>query len=51
MHKQSVGARLFVDCIIEDKAVTPGFSEGYKAQRVIDAALESDKEGREVKIS
>ncbi len=39
--QQSIGSRLFVDAILEDKPVTPSFYEGWKAQQVIDAAITS----------
>jgi predicted dehydrogenase len=38
---QSIGSRLFVEAILEDKPVTPSFYEGWKAQQVIDAAMTS----------
>jgi predicted dehydrogenase len=47
---QSVGSRLFVDAILEDRPVTPSFYDGYKAQQVVDAALESHRLGRSVSI-
>ena len=48
---ESQGARGFVDAIIENRPAAPGFDAGYAAQRVIDAALESDRSGRWVKVS
>lgn len=48
--KQSVGARLFVDSILAQRAVTPNFYDGYKAQQVVDAALESQRSGCTVRI-
>ena len=42
---QSVGPRLFIDSILADRPVTPGFYEGMKTQAVIDAAFESDRSG------
>lgn len=44
------GARLFVDCILDDKLITPGLAEGYKVQRIIDAVIESHASGRRVVI-
>jgi predicted dehydrogenase len=41
----SVGPRLFIDSILDDKAVSPGFYDGVKAQEVIEAAFESDRSG------
>ncbi len=48
--KQPAGARLFVDAILEGRPVSPSFYDGYKAQQVIDAALESDRTGEAVAI-
>jgi len=45
------GARLFVDAILEDRAARPDFGDGYQAQRVIDAAMESHRTGQAVDIS
>jgi predicted dehydrogenase len=41
--KQSVGPRLFIDAILEDRPVSPDFYDGMKVQEVIDAALESHR--------
>ena len=38
---QAMGPRLFIDSIIENRAVAPNFYDGYMVQQVIDAALES----------
>lgn len=43
--QQSVGCRLFVDAIMENRLVSPSFYDGYKAQQVVDAALESHRSG------
>jgi predicted dehydrogenase len=43
--KQSVGPRLFIDAILEDRPVSPNFHDGVKVQEVIDAALESHRNG------
>lgn len=43
--KQAVGTRLFIDSIIGDLPVAPNFYDGFKAQAVIDAALESQRCG------
>jgi predicted dehydrogenase len=48
--KQPAGARQFVDAILQDKPVSPNFYDGYKAQQVIEAALESNRTGRAVVI-
>lgn len=44
------GCRLFVDAIAHDHPVSPSFYDGYKAQQVIDAALEAHQSGRRVAI-
>jgi predicted dehydrogenase len=44
-YKQSVGPRLFVEAIVEDKQIKPNFYEGFKVQEVIDSILESNREG------
>ncbi len=49
-NKQSVGSRLFVEAILANRPVAPSFYDGYKAQQVIDAALESHSSGRAVTI-
>lgn len=43
--KQSVGPRLFIDAILEDRPISPDFYDGFKVQEVIDAALESHRNG------
>jgi predicted dehydrogenase len=43
---QSVGPRAFIDAIVEDRPATPSFYDGWRAQAVIDAALESHRTGR-----
>lgn len=43
--EQSVGTRLFIDSIVDDRLVPPGFYDGVKAQAVIEAAFESDRSG------
>lgn len=45
-RKQSIGDRLFIDAIIEDRPVTPNFFDGWKVQQVIDAAIASHEQGR-----
>jgi predicted dehydrogenase len=47
---QPVADRAFIDAILGDRAVSPSFHDGYKAQQVVDAALVSDAEGRRVAI-
>ncbi len=48
--EQSVGARYFIDCILDDKMPEPNLHDGYKIQQVIDAALESSRTGQRVVI-
>lgn len=43
--KQSVGARLFIDSILEDKMPSPNFHDGVKVQEVIDATVASHRDG------
>jgi predicted dehydrogenase len=47
----SIGPRLFIDSILNDEAMEPNFYDGYLNQKVIDAALESQRSGRRVTIS
>jgi predicted dehydrogenase len=48
--QQSASCRSFVDAILEDSPATPNFYHGYKAQQVIEAALEADRSGNWVTI-
>jgi predicted dehydrogenase len=48
--ESSIGERLFIDSILSGGKPVPSFYEGWKAQQVIDAALESDRSGRWVEI-
>lgn len=48
---QPVGARLFIDAIRDGRPATPDFFDGWKAQQVIDAALESHRSQRWVVIA
>jgi predicted dehydrogenase len=41
--KQSAGCRAFIDAILEEHPVTPNFYDGYKAQQVIGAAMDSHR--------
>lgn len=50
LFANSTGARLFIDAIVENLEIAPTFYDGYKAQQVIDAAIESDRMGRWVSI-
>ena len=44
------GAGSFVTAIVNDEQAVPDFEEGYLAQKVIDAAIVSDQEGRRVEL-
>ncbi|HEY5981113.1 MAG TPA: Gfo/Idh/MocA family oxidoreductase [Microlunatus sp.] len=44
-RRQSIGPRLFIDAILEDRAITPSFADGHQVQRIVDAALVSDRTG------
>ena len=48
--RQSVGARLFIDSIIDDQPITPGFEDGVAVQKVLDAALASQEQGIRIEI-
>ena len=41
--KQSVGPRLFVDAILEDRPLRPDFGDGHAVQCVIEAALRTER--------
>jgi predicted dehydrogenase len=41
---------LFVDTILNDSKSEPSFRDGLHVQRVIDAALESDRTGQKIEI-
>jgi predicted dehydrogenase len=43
--KEPAGPRAFIDAILADRPATPSFYDGWRAQAVIDAALESDRTG------
>jgi predicted dehydrogenase len=47
---QSVGGRLFIDAILDDRSVAPSFYDGWKVQQVIDAAMKSHEQGMWVSI-
>src|SRR5207245_1856001 len=49
-RKHSAGCRAFIDAILADKPASPTFYDGWRAQQVIDAALESDRTGRRVTV-
>lgn len=48
--KQSIGDRQFIDAILEDQPSMPSFYDGMQAQAVVDAALVSAREGRQVSL-
>lgn len=48
--KQPVGSRQFIDAIVADQLVSPNFYDGFKAQAVIDAAIESHRIGSRVSV-
>ena len=48
---ESIGPRLFIDRILENKAPAPNFYDGCKTQQVIDAALELQATGRRIAIT
>jgi predicted dehydrogenase len=45
-----MGGRSFVDAIVSGQTVAPSFYEGWQAQRVIDAAIVSHKQGGWVEV-
>lgn len=45
-NRQPIGPRAFVDTILAGRAATPNFEDGYRAQQVIHAALESQRLGK-----
>lgn len=49
-EKNSLGPRAFIDAILDDRIVHPNFYDGYKAQQVIEATLESNKSGQTIAI-
>jgi predicted dehydrogenase len=46
----SVGTRLFIDSILNDRAIEPSFEQGYRVQRVIEAAMQSHRENRKISL-
>ncbi len=48
--QQPIGCRLFIDAILQNHTVSPNFYDGWKTQRVIDAAIASHKQGRWIDI-
>ena len=50
LSQPGMGSRSFVDAILSGQTVAPSFYEGWQAQRVIDAALVSHKQGGWVEV-
>jgi predicted dehydrogenase len=48
--QHTVGGRAFIEAILNDLPISPNFYDGWQAQRVIEAALESEREGRWVSL-
>jgi predicted dehydrogenase len=48
--QQPVGCRLFIDAILAGRSEAPTFYEGWKAQQLIDAAVESHAARRWVEV-
>jgi predicted dehydrogenase len=49
--QHTVGGRAFIEAILNDLPISPNFYDGWQAQRVIEAALESEREGRWVSLT
>ena len=49
--KQSAGVRAFIDAILEGRPASPGFADGVRVQRVLEAVKTSGAEGRVVRIA
>lgn len=47
---QSAGPRAFIDAILSGQRMDPDFSDGYKAQQVVQAALDSHQMGKRVVV-
>jgi predicted dehydrogenase len=46
-----LGPRLFIESILSGDSLEPNFYDGYLSQRIIDAAIESQRSGRRITIS
>jgi predicted dehydrogenase len=46
-----VGGRLFIESIRDNQHPVPSFYEGWKAQQILDAAIESNRTGRWVEVN
>jgi hypothetical protein len=42
---QSIGPRLFIDAILDDRPIEPSFHDGHQVQRIVEAAMESHQTG------
>jgi predicted dehydrogenase len=49
--RQPVGFRLFIDSILEDRALEPSLVDGYRVQRVLETALESSRSGQRLSVA
>ncbi len=49
--RQSAGPRAFIDAILSGHPMEPDFTDGYKAQQVVQAALDSHRTGRRIEIT
>jgi predicted dehydrogenase len=49
--QHTAGGRAFIEAILNDSPIAPNFYDGWQAQRVIEAALESEREGRWVSLT
>ncbi len=45
LTREPVGDRLFIDAILADQPLSPSFYDGWKAQQVVQAALDSNDQG------
>lgn len=50
-YTDSIGPRRFIDSILDSKPIEMDFRDGYESQRVIDAALESQRSGCRVTLA
>jgi len=44
-RRQSIGPRLFIDAILQDRSITPSFFDGHQVQRIVEAAMTSQRTG------
>lgn len=45
IKSQPIGDRLFIDAVLAGQKVTPSLYDGWKAQQIVDAALQSHEKG------